>query len=176
MPTTNNGQKPDLPPRADTDKLVSDVLAAGQDLSLANGNDPETVFRKTLTAFIQEARNGGNGNGGPPPKGLRHPITAGLIKYAVTALFALGAAYGGIKLAVKSNSDDIKAVDTKFEVHADKSAHPGAATRVEVKAIEDKVQALDKSVGELGVQIDQQELRQKERHDDIKGELKYLRR
>jgi hypothetical protein len=173
MPTTNNGQKPDPPHRADTDSLVADVLAANADCGAAL--DPEERFRQMLTTFVTQVRENGNGNS-PPPKGLKHPVTAGLIKYVLTALFTLGVAYGGIKWAVKSNADDIKAVDTKVEIHAIKSAHAGAVTKVEIKPLEDKVQALDKSVGELGVLIGQQEIRQKERHDDIKSELKYLRR
>lgn len=176
MPTNDeHTPRPGPPPipRADTDEIVGDVLAAGKDLGAA-GEDPEAVFRKTLSTLVQEVRNG-NGNG-PPPKGLKHPLTLSLLKYVVTSLIALGAAYGGIKLAVKSNADDIQTVDSKVETHKAKTAHPGAATKVEVKAVEDKVQHLDKSVGELGVQIGEQEKRQAERHDDIKDELKYLRR
>ena len=103
-------------------------------------------------------------------------MTLGFIKYVLTAVLAMGAAYGGLKLADKNNAEQIKAVNIKADVHDAKTAHSGAATRIEVKAIEDKVQTLDKSVIKLGTKIDGQEVRQKERHDDIKEELRYLRR
>lgn len=183
----NNGHRPEtapipeaLPERETTDKLVSDVLAAGQDLGVA-GDSPEDVMRKTLTALVTTVRNGGGGggNGGPPPppaKGFKHPITLGLLKYVITALLAMGAAYGGLKLADQDNAKQIGAVKADAAVHKAKPAHNGAATKVEVKAVEDKVNTLDKSVIKLGTKIDGQETRQKERHDDIKDELRYLRR
>lgn len=165
---------PDPVQRETTDKLVNSVvLAAGQDIGIAEDVPPEEILRKTITTLVSQVRVNGNGD---PPKGLKGLIATGLFKYIITALVALSAAYGGIKLAVKNNAEQIESVSTVIDTHRDESVHSGSATKVEVKAIEDKVQTLDKSVVELGTKIDGQETRQKERHDDIKEDFRDLRR
>lgn len=98
-----------------------------------------------------------------------------LTTVVVAALFGTGGFFG-MKAAGERRDEKIGAVEADAAVHDAKPAHDGAATKVEVKALETKVQHLDKSVGALGGKIDSQETRQKERHDDLKEELRYLRR
>lgn len=93
----------------------------------------------------------------------------------VSALFGTGGFFG-MRAAGERRDEKIHEVEHDASTHDAKPAHDGAATKVEVKALDDKVQKLDKSVGELGVKIDIQEKAQNKRQAEIIDDLKWIRR
>ncbi len=98
-----------------------------------------------------------------------------LTTVAVAALFGTGGFFG-MKAAGERRDEKIGAVEADAAVHDAKPAHDGAATRVEMKALEGKVRQLDKSVVELGTKIDERSKAQEKQYDDIKSELRIIRR
>lgn len=135
--------------------------AAGADL----GNAPEAEQSHLQPAVEQLAHHF-------IKKGRK---SSALLIVGLTALFG-GGGYFAQQAAVDRHTDELEKLDAAVDAHEAQPTHDGAVTRIEVKALEDKVQHLDKSVGQLGQKIDGQEKRQTERHDDLKEELRYLRR
>ncbi|HEU01857.1 hypothetical protein LCGC14_0605640 [marine sediment metagenome] len=98
-----------------------------------------------------------------------------LTTVVVAALFGTGGFFG-MRAAGERRDEKIGAVETDAAVHDAKPAHDGAATRVEMKALEGKVQQLDTSVGNLGIKIDERSKAQEKQYDDIKSDLRIIRR
>ncbi len=97
-----------------------------------------------------------------------------LTTVVVAALFGTGGFFG-MRAAGERRDEKIEAVEADAAVHDAKPAHDGAATRVEMKALEGKVQQLDKSVGKLGTKIDERSKAQEKQYDDIKSDLRIIR-
>lgn len=93
----------------------------------------------------------------------------------VSALFGTGGFFG-MRAAGERRDEKIHEVEHDAAAHTAKPAHDGAASKVEFKELDKRVQQIDKSVGELGVKIDSQEKTQEKRHKAVVDELKWLRR
>jgi len=160
-----------------TDRLVSDMLSASRDVGAAprapTGTDP---LEQAITSLVDHLREGNGGGGDNGSMSAKHPVATPIIKYAITALLALGAAYGGIKLAVKHNADSIEMLDAKIEMHDASPAHDGAVTKQEFQEVRKEVRDVEKKVDNIGVKIDERAKAQMQQYDDIKDELRYLRR
>ena len=146
--------------------------------SSTNGDDTERLSRAAFPAAVD------TGSAEPAPDAAEqfaaHLIRKGrksgwLATLVISGVLGTGGFFG-MKAAGERRDDKIEAVETDAAAHDARPAHDGAATRVEFKALDAKVQQLDKSVGELGVKIDSQETVQSKRHEDIVEELKWLRR
>ncbi len=159
--STNGGPAaPRRDERDDTGKLVTAAFPA-----MADAGNAEPVEESHADSIEKLAahviRKGRKGNW--------------LATVVIAGLFGTGGFFG-MKAAGERRDEKIEIVETDAAAHDAKPAHDGAATKVEVKALDEKVQKLDKTVGELGVTIDSQEKAQTVRHLEIVDELKWLRR
>ncbi len=143
-----------------------------------NGDDTERLSRAAFPAVAET----GDAEAAPDAaeQFAAHLIRKGrrngwLTTLLIASVFGTGGFFG-MRAAGERRDEKIEAVEIGVAAHEAKPVHDGAPTRVEVKALETKVQSLDKSVGELGVKIDSQETAQSKRHDNIVDELKWLRR
>lgn len=93
----------------------------------------------------------------------------------VSALFGTGGFFG-MRAAGERRDEKIETVQSDAAAHGAKPAHDGAASKIEVRALEREVQQLDKSVGNLATKIDERSKAQEKQYDDIKSELKFIRR
>ncbi len=95
----------------------------------------------------------------------KHPVLQGVLRLVLTASVGLGAAYGGMKMAIEENADDVAEAFKRIEQHEALSTHADAATR-------QQVHALERGVERIGAQIEAQ----LQQLSEIKEELRFLRR
>lgn len=155
---TTNGGTPD-----DTGRMVSAAFPAAPGIDLGNadaaeGSHLQPAVEQLAHHFIKKGRK-----------------SSALLIFALSVLFG-GGGYFAMQAAVDRHTDELKKLDVEVETHDAKPAHDGAASKSEVRALEGKVQQLDKSVGTLGTKIDERSKAQEKQYDDIKMELRLIRR
>lgn len=161
MARRNNNGDPAAPRRVEheeTGKLRTAAFPAMVDAGNADVHEQPDSIEQFAAHMLRKGRKGN-----------------WLAVVVVSALFGTGGFFG-MRAAGERRDEKIVDVQMDAATHDAKPAHDGAATRIEVRALEGKVQQLDKSVGELGVKIDIQEQAQNKRQAEIIDDLKWIRR
>lgn len=135
--------------------------AAGAELGNADAVDNSQVqpaVEQLAHHFIKKARK-----------------SSALLIVGLTALFG-GGGYFAQQAAVDRHSDELEQLSDDVDAHGRRPSHDGAVSQEQLEKVEKRVIAIDRDVATIGEKLDGEALRQKERHDDLKEELRYLRR
>lgn len=145
-------------PLDDTGRMVSAAFPA-EHADLGNAEKSiQPAVEQLAGHFMRKARKGN-----------------AVIVVALTALFGTGG-YFAQQAAVDRHTDELEQLGDDVEAHEDRPAHDGAVSQEQLGEVERRVIAIDRDVAKIGQQLDSEAVRQKERHDDLKEELRYLRR
>lgn len=142
--------------------LKQKVVAAGSDLSDA----PAASLEQSLTALLEHVGNGEVKNG----------KVKSVAVWVLAPLLAGAVGFGGMKAAVKDNTDKLEAVQVEQVVHEAKPSHSGSASKEDLKAVETEVGLLKTNVGKLNTKLDERATAQETQYTEITDELKWLRR
>lgn len=146
----------------ETGRMVSAAFPAAAGVNLgddeaAEGSHLQPAVEQLARHFIKKGRK-----------------SSALLIFALSVLFG-GGGYFAMQAAVDRHTEELEQLDSEVDLHDAKPAHDGAASKSEVGALEDKVQQLDKSVGNLGIKIDERSKAQEKQYESINRELRIIR-
>ncbi len=147
----------------DTGRMVTAAFPAQAGVDLGNAEPVEAshlqpAVEQLAHHFIKKGRK-----------------SSAILIVGLTAIFG-GGGYFAQQAAVDRHNTEIEQLSDDVDVHSDLPGHSGAVSHEQLEKVEQQVIDLDRNVVKIGEKLDGEAVRQRERHDDLKEELRYLRR
>ncbi len=87
-----------------------------------------------------------------------------------------GGGYFALQAAVAQHTTELEGLGGDVKAHQAKPAHRGGVSHEQLEKVQQQVTEIDRAVVKIGETLDGEARLQQERHDDLKEELRYLRR